>query len=76
MSWYTDATKHTEVMQIDHDAQKLMRLGSEEKDFVTYANTDRNDPLEWRYKGEDRLRKLKSLKREWDPRGVFTHEFL
>lgn len=53
-----------------------MRKGTEQKAFVSYANTSREDPIEDRYKGAERLEKLRALKREWDPKGIFTDIFL
>lgn len=53
-----------------------MRSGTEEKDFIAYANGSREDPIEHRYKGLERLEKLRSLKKKWDPLGVFTKELL
>lgn len=53
-----------------------MRRGDNEKDYVSYTNTCRDGPLEWRYKGQDRIARLKSLKKKWDPTGIFTRELL
>lgn len=53
-----------------------MRVGMDEKDFITYANCGREDPIEYRYKGVERLERLKSLKKKFDPLGVFTKELL
>lgn len=61
---------------MDKKAQEIARVGEDEKDFVSYTNTCRDRPLEWRYKGQERIARLKSLKAEWDPKGVFTRELL
>ena len=53
-----------------------MRVGTTQKAFVSYTNTSREDPIEYRYRGTDRLAKLSALKKEWDPKGVFTETFL
>ena len=53
-----------------------MRVGTEEVAFVSYTNSSREDPVEHRYKGQERVERLRALKREWDPKGVFTKEFL
>jgi len=76
MSWYTDPKQHEKILQFDQKAQSQMRKGIEEKDFVVYTNTSRTDPLEYRYKGEDRIAKLKALKKKWDPNGIFTKQLL
>ena len=76
LSWYTDPAHHAGVAQLDREAQAAVRIGTEEKDFVTYVNSDRLDPLDYRYKGAERQAKLKTLKQRWDPHGFFTKEFL
>ena len=53
-----------------------MRSGTEEASYISYTNSNREDPVEYRYKGADRLSKLKELKKKWNPRGAFTQEFL
>ncbi len=53
-----------------------MRAGQHPADYIDYPNVSRDGPLERRYRGEERLAKLKTLKREWDPRGVFTTQLL
>lgn len=76
MSWYTDASNHDFVAAMDQKARAVMRAGTEEEAFVSYTNTNRPDPLEHRYKGSDRIARLRALKRQLDPTGVFTSELL
>lgn len=76
MSWYTDATNHDFVTTIDQKARATMHAGTEEEAFVSYTNTNRQDPVEHRYKGSDRIDRLRALKKQIDPTGVFTREFL
>jgi len=76
LSWYTDPAQHEEIARFDREAQALMRVGTEEKSFVSYTNTTREDPIEYRYKGAERLEKLRELKKKWDPTGLFTKELL
>ena len=76
LSWYTDPAHHEGVAQLDREAQAAVRAGVEEKDFVTYSNSDRLDPIDYRYKGSERQAKLRNLKQAWDPKGIFTKEFL
>ena len=64
------------MFQYDEAAQKQMRVGTVQKAFVSYTNTSREDPIEDRYKGTERLAKLRALKKEWDPKGIFTETFL
>ena len=53
-----------------------MRSDTKEDAFIAYTNTSRNDPIEHRYKDAAAVRKLKELKRLWDPDGCFTKELL
>lgn len=76
ITWYTDPAQHEEVARLDQASRAQMRSGTEEKDFIAYANGSREDPIEHRYKGLERLEKLRSLKKKWDPLGVFTKELL
>lgn len=61
---------------MDKRAQAIGRKGDKEDEFISYTNTCREGPLEWRYKGQDRIARLKTLKKKWDPKGVFTKELL
>lgn len=76
LSWYTDPTLHEKVLAFDKKAQQIMRSDTIPEAYVAYTNTSRDDPIENRYKSDDTVRKLKALKREWDPEGYFTKELL
>ncbi|KAL1962835.1 hypothetical protein VTN77DRAFT_9110 [Rasamsonia byssochlamydoides] len=76
LSWYTDASQHAEFARFDKAAQEQIRVGAAETSYVSYTNTSREDPLEWRYKGAERVARLRELKKKWDPTGVFTRELL
>ncbi|OTA67143.1 FAD-binding domain-containing protein [Hypoxylon sp. EC38] len=76
LSWYADPANHDFVSSMDHRAQVAMRAGTQQEAFVSYTNTTREDPLEHRYKGADRVNRLKALKKEFDPTGIFTRELL
>ncbi|KAI0473059.1 FAD-binding domain-containing protein [Xylariaceae sp. FL0804] len=76
LSWYTDPSNHGFVSSMDQKGQDAMRAGTAEDAFVSYTNTTREGPLEYRYKGAETIDKLKSLKNEFDPSGVFTNELL
>lgn len=60
------------------EAIKKTRMDLPPVDFVDFANSVREpeSPVEWRYKGSERLGRLRELKRKWDPNGVFSKEFL
>ncbi|KAK6845397.1 hypothetical protein PG995_015507 [Apiospora arundinis] len=76
LSWYTDTANHDLVASMDKKAQDVMREGAQEVDFVSYTNSSREGPLEYRYKGAGRIAKLKALKQQYDPAGVFTSQLL
>jgi hypothetical protein len=76
LTWYTNAEAHDEVNRIEQGALKSFREANADAGSATYQNWNRNVPVEWRYRGAERLQKLKDLKRLWDPAGVFTTEFL
>ncbi|KAI0006670.1 FAD-binding domain-containing protein [Xylariaceae sp. FL0662B] len=76
LSWYTDAAHHEFVGAMDRKAQAAMREGIKEEAFVSYTNTTREDPIEYRYKGIGTVDRLKSLKKRVDPAGIFTRELL
>ena len=76
LTWYTDPSLHEQVLQFDKRAQEIMRSDTVEEAFVAYTNTNRDDPIEYRYKDPVAVSKLKELKRRWDPDGCFTTELL
>ncbi|KAF3008217.1 hypothetical protein E8E14_009289 [Neopestalotiopsis sp. 37M] len=76
LSWYQDPESDEYIESADRRAQAISRKGDDEELFVSYTNTSRDDPISWRYKGEDRIDRLRALKKKWDPKGVFTKTFL
>ncbi|KAI1873804.1 uncharacterized protein JN550_003073 [Neoarthrinium moseri] len=76
LSWYSDAANHDFVGEMDEKAQAAMRVGTEPHRFVAYTNTSRDGPIEFRYKGVERISRLQGLKRHYDPEGIFTREVL
>ncbi|KAI1855302.1 hypothetical protein JX266_000167 [Neoarthrinium moseri] len=76
LSWYSDAANHDFVGEMDEEAQAAMRVGTEPHEFVAYTNTSRDGPIEFRYKGVERISRLQGLKRPYDPEGIFTREVL
>lgn len=75
-TWYKNPANHGTAEAIVNKAKSSLRKGSEEHDYVSYTNLGRDDPIDQRYKGTDRLERLKGLKKTWDPTGVFTTELL
>jgi hypothetical protein len=45
-------------------------------EYVDFANGTRDDPIERRFRGKEKLDKLRKLKEKWDKSGVFTRQFL
>ncbi|KAI0122731.1 FAD-binding domain-containing protein [Daldinia grandis] len=76
LSWYTDAANNEFVDVMGRKAQAAMREDTEEESFVSYTNTTREDPIEYRYKGTGTVDRLRSLKKRVDPTGIFTGELL
>ncbi|PHH83218.1 hypothetical protein CDD82_2990 [Ophiocordyceps australis] len=73
--WYTNAENSQRVAELNAECIALAR-GPDESDFVDYANATRSEPIERRFRGQDKLEKLRALKRKWDPTGVFTRQLL
>lgn len=61
---------------MDKKAQDATRAGTPETAFVSYTNCSREEPLEYRYKGTEGIAKLKALKKQYNPTGVFTKQLL
>jgi hypothetical protein len=76
LNWYSDASYHEFIDSMDKKAQAAMRVGTEVHECVSYTNSSRVDPIDSRYKGADRVSRLKALKKEYDPECVFTRELL
>ena len=76
LTWYTDPRLHEKVLAFDRKAREIMRSYTREDAYISYTNTSRDDPIHHRYKDSTTIRKLKQLKRDWDPDGCFTKELL
>ena len=76
LTWYTDPSLHEKVLEYDRRAQEVMRDDTKPEAFISYTNTSRDDPIEYRYKDPAAVSKLKSLKKHWDPNGCFTTQLL
>lgn len=76
--WHTDASNIVKVSEYNSKAISLMRAGSgqEEADWIDSQNHVRTGPLGQRFGGNERVAKLRELKRLWDPSGVFTRILL
>lgn len=76
MSWHTDASNHDFANTVDQKARAAMRDDTEKEGFVSYTNTNCQDPVEHRYKSSDRIDRLRAMKKQVDPTGDFTSEFI
>ncbi|TVY18018.1 FAD-linked oxidoreductase azaL [Lachnellula arida] len=73
--WHTDAKNRAKVDEYNNKAYALMRSDDNEEDFVDFP-PGRVGPVNRRYRGGERIARLRSLKKEWDPTGVFTNQLL
>ena len=73
--WHTDVANREIVDSYSEKSIALMR-GPNRDEYVDFANGTRTGPIELRFRGVGKLEKLRALKREWDPNGVFTRQLL
>ncbi|TVY32060.1 FAD-linked oxidoreductase [Lachnellula subtilissima] len=73
--WHTDAKNRDKVDEYNSKSYAIMRSKDNEADFVDFP-PGRAGPVQRRYRGVERLARLRSLKREWDPAGVFTNQLI
>ncbi|KAF7871496.1 hypothetical protein EAF04_003603 [Stromatinia cepivora] len=73
--WHTDAKNRAKVDEYNAKSITVMR-GGDVANFADFQNGTRVGPIERRYRGAERLARLKALKKEWDPTGVFTTQLL
>ncbi|EEB97284.1 hypothetical protein MPER_03438 [Moniliophthora perniciosa FA553] len=76
LSWYTDSASHKVVDGIEEEVLTMLRQGQDVEDEAAFQNWTRTEPIERRYRGKVRLEKLRALKRQWDPKGLFTTQLL
>ncbi|KAJ7213411.1 hypothetical protein GGX14DRAFT_550574 [Mycena pura] len=69
--WYTDPVSHGDVFRIEQEVLAYFRSQYDGM-LVTYQNWSRDVPLEQLYRDTGTLGRLRLLKKEWDPKGVFT----
>lgn len=73
--WHTDAANRAKVDEYNNKSIILMR-GPDRSEWADFQNGTRTGPIELRFRGKERLEKLRRLKKEWDPMGVFTNQLL
>jgi hypothetical protein len=76
LNWYSSADSHAEILRFEKETLAFMRRNQPSETHSVYQNWTRADPIEMRYRGKERLAKLRKLKEAWDPEGVFTRELL
>jgi len=64
------------ALKIADEIVVSLRKDQPKDQYSIYQNFSRDAPIEERYKGAERLKRLTELKREWDPHGVFTSQLL
>lgn len=73
--WYTDAASHQRVAELNAECIAISR-GTDRSEYADFQNATRTDPIELRFRGEGKVAKLRTLKKTWDPEGVFTRQLL
>ncbi len=76
LSWCQQQESLEKVFEFEQRAIETMRLGTAPDTYVDLPHGTRTGPIERRFRGRERLAKLQSLKKEFDPQGKFTREFL
>lgn len=76
LCWSFDEEGLDYAHEVAQETKEHIRQRQEEEEFSIYSNFSRTAPIGERFKGQERLEKLRDLKLRWDPDGVFTNEFL
>jgi hypothetical protein len=71
-----DAETFNEAAKYSEKFIDMWEEGQREEEKTSFLNHNRTAPLDRRYRGEARQKKLKTLKKIWDPNGVFTTQLL
>ena len=74
--WHTDPQKRAKVDEYAAKCIATVRAGASEVEPIDFVNGTRAGPIGYRYRGAERLARLKSLKAKWDPHGVLTRQLL
>ncbi|KAF8850675.1 FAD-binding domain-containing protein [Acephala macrosclerotiorum] len=72
----SEAEASTVAMKSAYDFVAFCQKDQKDEEKALFPNHTRGDNLKYRYRGEERLKKLRELKKTWDPEGVFTRQFL
>lgn len=74
--WYADPANAGIVDEMSEKVIVVMRQEQREDEYIDLPNGHRSGSLRYRHPGKGRLEKLMELKRQWDPKGVFTKQLL
>ncbi|XXG97967.1 hypothetical protein Hte_004283 [Hypoxylon texense] len=76
LCWASDKEGLDYAHEVAQETKEHLRRQQDKDEYSIYGNFSRSAPVEERFKGRERLEKLRGLKLRWDPDGVFTKEFL
>lgn len=76
LSWCQEEDHLDEVFDYEERAINAMRSGTSADSYVDVPHGTRTNPIERRFPKEERLAKLRALKKEFDPQGTFTRQLL
>ncbi|KAI1388176.1 FAD-binding domain-containing protein [Hypoxylon trugodes] len=76
LCWASDEETLNYAYRVAERIKEHLRSTQEQNDYTIYGNFSRSAPVLERYKGHERVEKLRKLTLRWDPEGIFTREFL
>jgi hypothetical protein len=76
LCWASDAEGMEGATKIADEVMVHLRRNQPQEEYSFYQNFSRTAPIKERYKGTERLQKLKDLKKRWDPKGIFANQLL
>jgi hypothetical protein len=71
-----DEASHNAAVQLSKEYLEMYQEDLPGSQKALFPNHWRGNDIERRFRGEGTLRKLRELKANWDPEGVFTKQFL
>ena len=74
--WHTDPESRVAVDRHADRCISVVRSHGNGVDFIDFVNGTRTGPVRQGSRGVDRLERLQSLKRHWDPHGIFTDQLI
>lgn len=74
--WHTDPANRSKVDEYNNRCFATMRGEGDEDKFVEFQGGTRVGRIQHRYRDGEKLLRLRRLKSEWDPKGMFTNQLL